>query len=66
MVKGIKSVFFGGEGLFFATLRGPGRVWLQSLPFNRLADRILSQGGSSGRKEEGSLLGTIGNLIDGD
>jgi uncharacterized protein (AIM24 family) len=47
-------------------LRGPGRVWLQSLPFNRLADRILSQGGSSGRKEEGSLLGTIGNLIDGD
>lgn len=66
MVKGIKSVFFGGEGLFFATLRGPGTVWLQSLPFNRLADRILSQGGSSGRKEEGSLLGTLGNLIDGD
>ena len=52
--------------MFFATLRGPGRVWLQSLPFNRLADRILSQGGSSGRKEESSLLGTIGNLIDGD
>ena len=66
MVKGIKSAFFGGEGLFFATLRGPGKVWLQSLPFNRLADRVNSQGGSSGRKEEGSLLGTIGNLIDGD
>jgi len=66
MVKGIKSVFFGGEGLFFATLRGPGTVWLQSLPFNRLADRILSLGGNSGRKEEGSLLGTLGNLIDGD
>jgi uncharacterized protein (TIGR00266 family) len=66
MVKGIKSVFFGGEGLFFATLRGPGRVWLQSLPFNRLADRILSQGGSSGRKEEGSLLGKLGDIIDGD
>ncbi len=66
MVKGIKSVFFGGEGLFFATLKGPGKVWLQSLPFNRLADRIISQVGSGGRKEEGSLLGTIGNLIDGD
>ena len=66
MVKGIKSVFFGGEGLFFATLRGPGTVWLQSLPFNRLADRIMSQSGSSGRKEEGSILGSIGNLIDGD
>jgi uncharacterized protein (AIM24 family) len=65
MVKGVKSVFFGGEGLFFATLRGPGTVWLQSLPFNRLADRIMSQAGP-GRKEEGSLLGSIGNLIDGD
>lgn len=65
MVKGIKSVFFGGEGLFFATLRGPGTVWLQSLPFNRLADRIISQAGP-GRKEEGSILGPLGNLIDGD
>ncbi|MDF2964460.1 MAG: hypothetical protein K0S39_6195, partial [Paenibacillus sp.] len=42
MVKGIKSAVFGGEGLFFATLRGPGRVWIQSLPFSRLADRVLS------------------------
>ncbi len=65
MVKGIKSVFFGGEGLFFATLSGPGTVWLQSLPFSRLADRIMSQAGP-GRKEEGSILGSIGNMIDGD
>lgn len=67
MVKGIKSAIFGGEGLFFATLRGPGKVWLQSLPFSRMADRILSSarahGGSS--KGEGSLLGTLGDLLDG-
>jgi len=67
MVKGVKSVLFGGEGLFFATLQGPGTVWLQSLPFSRLADRIISQAGPTGqRKDEGSLLGTIGNLLDGD
>lgn len=70
MVKGIKSAVFGGEGLFFATLRGPGKVWLQSLPFSRMADRILSSarahGGSS--KGEGSaldILGGLGNLLDG-
>lgn len=64
---GIKSMLFGGEGLFFATLRGPGRVWLQSLPFSRLAGRMLAaapqRGGSQG---EGSILGPIGNLFDGD
>jgi len=65
MVKGIKSALFGGEGLFFATLRGPGRVWVQSLPFSRMADRILSAAGSGGRKEEGSILGGLGNLLDG-
>lgn len=70
MVKGIKSAVFGGEGLFFATLKGPGKVWLQSLPFSRMADRIISSarshGGSS--KGEGSaldLLGGLGNLLDG-
>jgi uncharacterized protein (AIM24 family) len=57
---------FGGEGLFFATLQGPGTVWLQSLPFSRLADRIISQAADGQRKDEGSLLGTIGNLLDGD
>ncbi len=68
MVGGIKSALFGGEGLFFATLRGPGRVWLQSLPFSRLAGRIFAaapQGGGRGR-EEGSVLGGLGRLLDGD
>ena len=64
----IKSALFGGEGLFFATLRGPGHVWLQSLPLSRLADRIVAaspRAGGSGR-EEGSVLGGLGRLIDGD
>ncbi|MCP4342466.1 MAG: TIGR00266 family protein [Desulfobulbaceae bacterium] len=53
MVKGLKSMFFGGEGLFLATLSGHGTVWLQSLPFSRLADRIIAQAPSSGGKSEG-------------
>ncbi|MFD2612200.1 TIGR00266 family protein [Paenibacillus gansuensis] len=65
-VKGVKTALFGGEGLFFATLRGPGKVWIQSLPFSRLADRVLSAAGPAGRKEEGSILGGLGNLLDGD
>ncbi|AHV96768.1 TIGR00266 family protein [Paenibacillus sp. 7124] len=65
MVKGIKTALFGGEGLFFATLRGPGKIWVQSLPFNRMADRILSAARGTGRKEEGSILGGLGNLLDG-
>jgi uncharacterized protein (TIGR00266 family) len=68
MVRGVKSALFGGEGLFFATLRGPGRVWLQSLPFSRLAGRIYAaapQTGGRGRGE-GSLLGGLGGLLDGD
>ena len=64
---GIKTSLFGGEGLFFARLRGPGKIWLQSLPFSRLAGRMLQaapqRGGSQG---EGSLLGSLGNLLDGD
>lgn len=64
-VKGIKSAIFGGEGLFFATLTGPGTVWLQSIPFSRLAGRIM-QGATTTRKGEGSILGGIGNLLDGD
>ncbi len=63
-VRGIKNWMFGGEGLFFATLRGPGKVWLQSLPISRLAGRIL-QYGTTTRKEEGSILGGLGNLLDG-
>lgn len=64
-IGGIKNTIFGGEGLFFATLTGPGKVWLQTLPISRLASRILSYGTGS-RKEEGSILGGIGNLLDGD
>jgi uncharacterized protein (TIGR00266 family) len=64
----IKSALFGGEGLFFATLRGPGRVWLQSLPLSRLANRIIAAvpGLSRGGREEGSILGGLGGLLDGD
>lgn len=65
MVRGIKNMVFGGEGLFYATLQGPGRVWIQSLPVSRLASRILAYGTGT-RKEEGSLLGGLGNLLDGD
>lgn len=63
----IKSMIFGGEGVFFAKLRGPGTVWIQSLPFSRLAGRMFaampSRGGSKG---EGSILGPLGDLLDGD
>ena len=64
-VGGIKNTIFGGEGLFFATLRGPGIVWIQSLPISRLAGRIL-QYATTTRREEGSVLGGLGNLLDGD
>ncbi len=64
-VGGIKNTLFGGEGLFFATLRGPGKVWIQTLPISRLAGRILAYGTYS-RKEEGSILGGLGNMLDGD
>jgi uncharacterized protein (TIGR00266 family) len=67
-VGGIKTALFGGEGLFFATLRGPGKVWLQSLPLSRLAGRIAAAvpGLGRGGREEGSVLGGLGRLIDGD
>lgn len=65
---GLKSMVFGGEGMFLATLQGRGTVYLQSLPFSRLADRIIKHAPVAGgqRKGEGSLLGTLGNLLDGD
>jgi uncharacterized protein (AIM24 family) len=65
---GLKSMFFGGEGHFLATLRGTGTVYLQSLPFSRMADRILQHAPSAGgaQKGEGSILGGIGRLLDGD
>jgi len=67
-VGGIKTSLFGGEGLFYAVLRGPGKIWLQSLPFSRLASRIYAaapQTGGGGR-EEGSILGGLGRMLGGD
>jgi uncharacterized protein (AIM24 family) len=58
MVRGVKSLLFGGEGLFFAMLRGPGRIWLQTLPFSRLAGRMMAASG--GGREQGNLLGGLG------
>lgn len=68
LVGGVKTALFGGEGLFFATLRGPGKVWLQSLPFSRLARRIVAAAPQTGRggREEGSILGGLGRVLDGD
>lgn len=67
-VGGIKTAMFGGEGIVFATLTGPGKVWLQSLPFSRLAGRIFAAAPQTpgGAREEGSILGGLGNLLDGD
>ncbi|HWL63940.1 MAG TPA: TIGR00266 family protein [Steroidobacteraceae bacterium] len=64
----LKSALFSGEGLFFATLTGPGRVWLQSLPISRLANRIIAMAPAAGGRSrgEGSLLGGLGGLLDGD
>lgn len=64
----LKSMFFGGEGLFLATLQGTGSVWVQTMPFSRLADRIIKNAPSMGGKStgEGSVLGGFGRLIDGD
>lgn len=68
MVKGIKTALFGGEGLFYATLTGPGKVWIQSLPFSRLASRIYAAAPQTGGKRtgEGSILGGLGDLVMGD
>jgi uncharacterized protein (TIGR00266 family) len=65
-IGGIKNSIFGGEGLFFATLRGPGTVWIQTLPISRLASKIIAYGSGFKRKDEGSILGGLGNLLDGD
>ncbi|VVT16758.1 conserved hypothetical protein [Sphingomonas sp. EC-HK361] len=66
-VGGIKTMFTGGEGAFFARLRGPGKVWVQSLPFARLAGRMLAAaGGRGGNRGEGSVLGGLGDFIGGN
>ncbi|MEM1306388.1 MAG: AIM24 family protein [Pseudomonadota bacterium] len=62
----VKSMIFGGEGVFFAHLKGPGTVWLQSLPFSRLAGRVLANAGPAGGTGEGSILGPVGGIFDGD
>ena len=67
MIGGVKNSLFGGEGLFLATVIGPGPVWLQSLPFSRLASRIYAAAPQAGgaRREEGSVLGGLGNMLLG-
>jgi uncharacterized protein (AIM24 family) len=66
-VGGIKTMLTGGEGAFFARLRGPGRVWIQSLPFARLAGRMLAAaGGRGGNRGEGSVLGGLGDWVGGN
>jgi uncharacterized protein (AIM24 family) len=67
-IGGIKNTIFGGEGLFFANLTGPGVVYIQSLPFSRLANRVLQAAPQSGGKDkgEGSVLGGIGDILSGD
>ncbi|TAJ68949.1 MAG: TIGR00266 family protein [Phenylobacterium sp.] len=67
MAGGVKTALFGGEGLFFARLRGPGKVWIQSLPFSRLAGRMMAAAGGGGQNRgEGSVLGGLGDLIGGN
>lgn len=67
-VGGVKSMLFGGEGVFLATLTGPGHVWLQSLPFSRMAGRIFAAAPQAGgqRRGEGSVLGGLGDILSGD
>jgi len=67
-IGGIKNTVFGGEGLFYAKLQGPGTVYIQSLPFSRLAGRVWASAPQGGGKDrgEGSILGGLGNILDGD
>jgi uncharacterized protein (AIM24 family) len=64
-VKKVKTALFGGEGLFYAKLRGPGKVWIQSLPFNKFADRVISAS-KHGNKDSGSILGGIADGVGGN
>ncbi|MBM7694508.1 uncharacterized protein (AIM24 family) [Peribacillus deserti] len=67
MVKGVKTALFGGEGLFFASLKGPGTVWIQSLPFSRLASRVFAAAPRrAGSKDEGSIAKGIFDIFNGD
>ncbi len=68
LVGSVKTAMFGGEGIVFATLTGPGRVWIQSLPFSRLASRVFAAAPKGGGKSkgEGSVLGGLGDMLMGD
>lgn len=66
MIKGVKSMLFGGEGLFYATLQGPGLCWIQTTPFSRLADRVMSASGGSSKGEHKRFGGMIGSMLGGD
>lgn len=65
-VGGIKNTLFGGEGMFFATLTGPGDVWIQSLPFSKLASRVISAAPQTGGRQvdQGSILGSLGDIFE--
>ncbi|HYO10538.1 MAG TPA: TIGR00266 family protein [Tepidisphaeraceae bacterium] len=63
LVGGVKNTLFGGEGLFLANVTGPGKVWFQSLPFSRLAGRVLANAGGGKSRDEGGLLGNLGGLL---
>ncbi|MDZ7846377.1 MAG: TIGR00266 family protein [Owenweeksia sp.] len=67
-IGGLRNAVFGGEGIFLASLTGPGKVYVQSLPFSRLAERIIASAPKMGGKDrgEGSILGGLGNLLGGD
>lgn len=68
MIRGVQNMLFGGEGLFYARLQGPGSVWVQSMPFSRLADRVVAASRQYGSKNkgEGSVLGGLGDMLGGD
>jgi len=66
MVKGVKTMLFGGEGLFYATLRGPGLCWIQTLPFSRLADRISAAGGAGSKGEHKRFGDIVGGFLGGE
>jgi uncharacterized protein (TIGR00266 family) len=65
-VRGVRNVVFGGEGLFYAKITGPGKVWIQTIPISRLAGKILAYGSYNRGKESGSILGSLGNILDGE
>ncbi|MDF1801170.1 MAG: AIM24 family protein, partial [Planctomycetota bacterium] len=66
MIKGVKTMLFGGEGLFYATLKGPGLCWIQTTPFSRLADRVMAASGGASKGQHKRFGGFLGDLLQGD